>query len=235
MTGIALAGLGRMANERALPCAIPLPHLLGAMLCFVLFGWALQEPLPWPMRMVAQALAAVAYLRLVGGPGGWFPQGVFARRWRWALQVWLAAMPGLYGILRLNDFLLEQVFAASSGNLVRSQLLEMSAFDFVWALPAILLLMPALEEVLFRGYLFRMLVAAPAAALTKRRFSLLGALFSSSMVFALAHPRGMWLPALYLGCLFAWVDWRGGDLRLNILVHCWHNAVFLVFAMCVSS
>jgi len=235
VTGVALAELGRRGNECALPCTIPVQHLLGATLCFVLLGWALREPFFWQIQIVAQALAAVAYLRLVGGPVGWFPQGVFARRWRWALKVWLAALPGLFGILRINDFLFVQVFEATPGNPVTAQLREMSQTEFLWTLPLILLWMPALEEALFRGYLFRMLVAAPSASPRKRRFSLFAALFASSVVFALAHSSGMWLPAIYLGLLLAWMDWRGGDLRLNILVHSCHNAVFLALAMCASA
>lgn len=234
MTAIALSSLGQLGRERPLHCSIPVAHLLGAVLCFVLLGFAVQEHIVWQIRIVLQALAAVGYLRVVGGRVGWFGKGVFAKRWRWALQVWFAALPGLYGVMRINDFLFEHVFEGAPGNQVAAQLMDMSQQELLWTLPVIVLLMPALEEALFRGYLFRMLIANPTGgrehSARKRRFSTLGALVTSASVFALAHGSGMWLPALYLGSMLAWIDWRGGDLRLCVLVHCFHNAVFLVVA-----
>ena len=234
VTGIALSSLGQFGCERARDCSIAWVHLLGAVTCFVLLGLAVQEHFVWQIRIVLQAFAAVAYLRMIGGRVGWFQEGVFAKRWRWSLQVWFAALPGLYGVTRINDFLFEHVFDGLPGNEVAVYLAEMSQQEFLWTLPIIVLLMPTLEEALFRGYLFRMLVAAPAVgrqhSLRKRGLSTLGALFTSSFIFASAHGSGMWLPALYLGALLAWIDWRGGDLRLCILVHCVHNAAFLVVA-----
>jgi membrane protease YdiL (CAAX protease family) len=239
VTGIALSSLGQSGRERAPACFIPVGHLLGAVSCFMLLGVAIHERFAWQIQIVLQALAAVAYLRAVGGRVGWFPKGVFAQRWRWALQVWFAALPGLYGVTRINNFLFEHVFAGQPGNQVVTRLAAMTPQELLLTLPVIVLLMPALEEALFRGYLFRMLVATSttntqlsgrAYSTGKRHFSTLGALLTSASVFALAHGSGMWLPALYLGSLLAWIDWRGGDLRLNILVHCFHNAVFLAVA-----
>ena len=234
VTGIALSSLGQLGREHARACSIPAVHLLGAALCFLLLGMVVQERFVWQICIVLQALAAVAYLRVVGGRVGWFEKGAFTKRWRWALQVWFAALPGLYGVTRINSFLFEHVVDGTPGNQVAAQLMEMPHQELLLTLPVIILLMPALEEALFRGYLFRMLIAKPAVggqhSAHKRNFSTLGALLTSAFVFAFAHGSGMWLPALYLGALLAWIDWRGGDLRLNILVHCFHNAVFLAVA-----
>ncbi len=230
MTGVAFSSLGQLGRERALDCNIGVVHFLGAALSYGVVGLAVDGRFGWQMQMVLQALAAVGYLRLVGGRIGWFEPGVFKQRWQWALKVWFAAIPGLFGVLRINDFLFDHVFEGEPGNSLVGDLWDMPIQELLWSLPIVLLLMPALEEMLFRGYLFRMLVAAPSSSATRRRFSLLGALFGSSLVFALAHGPGMWLPAFYLGLVLAWIDWRGGDLRLCFLVHSFHNTVFLAVA-----
>ncbi|MHC4381143.1 MAG: CPBP family glutamic-type intramembrane protease, partial [Planctomycetota bacterium] len=63
------------------------------------------------------------------------------------------------------------------------------------------------------------------------RLSPMRALAISSILFALSHHPDMWLPALYLGCLLAWLDWRGADLRLCMMAHMAHNSFFFALAL----
>ena len=81
-----------------------------------------------------------------------------------------------------------------------------------------------LEEAFFRGFLFASLAADP-------RFGPFRALLLSSLIFGLAHPPLMWLPAMGLGCLFAWVHWRVGDLRAPILLHILHNGLVCLWML----
>ncbi|MCP4094580.1 MAG: CPBP family intramembrane metalloprotease [Planctomycetes bacterium] len=230
VTGIALSSLGQQGREVAAGCDLPIRHLLGALIAALLVSWAVNNRLPMALHLIAQALAAIGYLRVVGGRVGWFLPGVFLRRWSWAVKIWIASLPGLVGLIRINDFLFQHVFEGVSGNPVAIDFWQLPHAQMVWIAPVIVLIMPVLEEVLFRGYLFRMLIASKPQTDAKRRFSTLGALLASSLMFALAHNPGMWIIAFYLGVMLAWLDWRGGDLRLCMLVHGIHNAVFLAMA-----
>ncbi|MDP7063041.1 MAG: CPBP family intramembrane metalloprotease [Planctomycetota bacterium] len=230
VTSIGLSSLGQQGRDVAAGCDIPMRHLLGALASALLVSWAVEGRLPLALHLVAQALAAIAYLRAVGGRVGWFLPGVFRKRWSWAIKVWIASLPGLFGLIRINGFLFKHVFEGKAGNPLAEQFSQLPAFEMLWLVPMIVLVMPVLEEAIFRGYLFRMMIASKPQTETKRRFSTLGALLGSSVVFALAHDPGMWIVAFYLGVMLAWLDWRGGDLRLCMLVHGIHNAAFLAMA-----
>ena len=82
---------------------------------------------------------------------------------------------------------------------------------------------PVLEELLFRGVVFRGLAKAmPAWA----------AMAASGFVFALIHVNAATLlPLWFLGAAFAWLYWRTGSILAPITVHCLFNAanVGLVF------
>lgn len=230
VTGIALSSLGQLGREVAADCNLPIVHLLGAAAAFLLVGWAVEEHLAWQLALISQTIGAIGYLRLVGGRVGWFVPGVFMQRWSWAIKIWIASLPGLFGIIRVNGFLFEHVFEGTAGNSVATEFWQLPTVELLWTIPVIVLIMPVLEEALFRGYIFRMMIASKPQSDAKRRFTTLGALLASSAVFALAHGSGMWLPAFYLGVMLAWLDWRGGDLRLCMLVHGIHNAAFLAMA-----
>ena len=82
---------------------------------------------------------------------------------------------------------------------------------------------PLLEEILFRGVVFRGLAKAmPAWA----------AMAASGFVFALIHVNAVTLlPLWFLGAAFAWLYWRTGSILAPITTHCLFNManVVLVF------
>jgi len=74
---------------------------------------------------------------------------------------------------------------------------------------------PVVEELIFRGLLFRYL---------GEKLSLPLALWTSGILFALLHASlQSFLPLVVLGVLLAWVYRKSGDLRVPILFHLFFN------------
>lgn len=234
VTGISLARLGRRGEALPQPLALPAPWLVLALVPLLLvnggLGWlfpSTEETSDLQLLAITAVLLAapIVFLRLVLGRPGWFLSGQIRKRLGWGVRVWLLGMPGFLAVVLVNDFLFRHwlPWAPSSDSLLEfrglpaSEILGLGFF--------ICLLMPILEEMLFRGYLFRGLAGS--------RFGLspVRAMAISSLLFALSHHVDMWLPALYLGCLLAWLDWRGADLRLCMMAHMAHNTFFFGLAL----
>ena len=78
------------------------------------------------------------------------------------------------------------------------------------------LIIPVLEEVLFRGAMQPCLV---------RLFGPVGGIGTTAAVFAALHDVGAYLPVLSLAVLLGWLAWRTGRLAAPIAVHVIHNGV----------
>lgn len=75
---------------------------------------------------------------------------------------------------------------------------------------------PLAEEVLFRGFLFRLVssLASPAAALVL-----------TSVLFGLVHEPSVRIPVTFLGLLFGYLRLRSGGVGASILAHMVHNSL----------
>lgn len=234
VTGVSLARLGRRGE--AMPQTLDLSPLwlLVALLPIFLIngGWELLFPSEGESSFLEELLLTAfllgipcLILRFGTGPTGWFRSGQFHKRLGWGVRVWLLGLPGFLAVVWLNGFLFEnwipyEVAANPLSTMQTMTVLEKLSFAaFACAI------LPILEELLFRGFLFRGL-SGP-----RFRFSPMRALALSSLLFALSHHPDMWLPALYLGCLLAWLDWRGADLRLCMMAHMAHNSFFFALAL----
>ena len=221
LTGVALARLGRRgpAQPQALalsPWALWLP-----------VAAALGLPLVWDGGWWQTAIVLTVIclgLRLLTGPVHWFAGESWGKRWRWALRVWCFGMIGYAAVWLWNDFVFRHwIFISPPAWDLWLPSLEHTAF---WQAALLLcLVQPVLEEMFFRGFLFRGFVGK------KIGFSATRALALSSLLFALAHPPALWLPAFYLGALLAWLDWRSGDLRWCMLAHVIHNSLYFVWLL----
>lgn len=81
----------------------------------------------------------------------------------------------------------------------------------------VVLVGPFAEEIFFRGFLFRGLIA---------RFGLWMACIMSAALFSLAHADiALLVPAFVSGLILAFVFWRSGSLWPPILAHTTQNAV----------
>lgn len=78
-----------------------------------------------------------------------------------------------------------------------------------------------IEEMLFRGMLQKAF---------EQRFDLPHAIFSAALIFALIHLPFWLIQVLILGIIFGLVAWRCNSTIPTMILHCFNNALALVFA-----
>jgi ABC-2 type transport system permease protein/sodium transport system permease protein len=84
------------------------------------------------------------------------------------------------------------------------------------------------EELLFRGYLLRALLAAAEPRKSIVISALLFGVFHVLTSNILATER--FLPSTYLGLILGWVCWRSGSVIPGMLLHACHNGLLLMVA-----
>jgi exosortase E/protease (VPEID-CTERM system) len=84
-------------------------------------------------------------------------------------------------------------------------------------------IVPLAEELAFRGFLMRRLVAADFQAVPYRSVGL-GALLMSALAFGLSHGA-MWFPGSVAGLLYGWVTLRSGSLGEAVAAHATTNGL----------
>ena len=94
---------------------------------------------------------------------------------------------------------------------------------------AYVLLVPLVEELAFRGFLTRRLIAADVDQVAVGRFSWVS-LLGSSVAFGLLHGVN-WLPGILAGILFAVALYRRGRLCDAVLAHGTTNGLLAVYAI----
>ncbi len=173
--------------------------------------------------LVALAAGVLAWLYLGVREGSLAPRrrpvkGRKVRVFRNVVSCYIVALPGFLAVTWFNN----ELFLAISGERpvqgVAAGWTDLEPLGLAMVLALAVLVLPLLEEALFRGYLWRFLAG-------RREFGPRRALAFTALVFALAHEVEAWLPVLYLGGLFGWVYWRSGKLRYAVLVHAMHNAL----------
>ena len=94
---------------------------------------------------------------------------------------------------------------------------QVSSFGFSRIVYLILMVFafPVLEEIIFRGFVFRLLL---------KRYSLIASMLLSSFLFAFMHLRFMGFAYLFVyGLLFAYAYYRSGSLLTPVLLHAFIN------------
>lgn len=97
-------------------------------------------------------------------------------------------------------------------------------------------LVPFMEEIFFRGLLFKSLVRlfAPtaSAATTSRRVGVVLAVIADGLLFGLAHGEWVQLAGLALfGIVLASMSYRTGRLGMNVLAHASFNFVAIIYVL----
>jgi hypothetical protein len=77
---------------------------------------------------------------------------------------------------------------------------------------------PIIEELLFRGYVFRVM---------QRAWSPHNAIAASALLFAIVHPGLSFPPVFVLGLATAWLYFRWQKLWPGMLLHAGYNAAIL--------
>lgn len=233
ISALACSRLARRGRELPTPAHVPGAAIAAAAAVFLLtqflfqaYGPALPNPAhPAQLaRVLLGLLAALLTLYAAGARARWILPRSERRPLRFALKAYVAAVPAMVGVYLLY---LEaaDLFGFSAQHEILAGFRDLDPGARLLTLGLAIVVMPVLEEALFRGFLFAGLAADP-------RFGPLRALAFSSLAFGLAHPPAMWLPAAGLGLLFGWVHWRVGDLRAPILLHVLHNGlVFLLTSL----
>ena len=90
-------------------------------------------------------------------------------------------------------------------------------------------IVPLAEELAFRGFLMRRLVAADFQAVPYRSVGL-GALLTSALAFGLSHGA-MWFPGIVAGLLYGWVTVRSGSLGEAVVAHATTNALLAALVL----
>jgi CAAX prenyl protease-like protein len=88
---------------------------------------------------------------------------------------------------------------------------------------------PLAEELAFRGFLMRRLVAADFQAVAYQSVGF-GALLLSAIVFGLGHGT-MWLPGIVAGLLYGAVTRRSGNLGEAVAAHATTNALIAALVL----
>lgn len=135
-------------------------------------------------------------------------------------------------LLFMADAILANLIALVSGSYQNPQVNDIapngriSFNSFVWLLLIVAVVAPPVEEMVFRGLLYRYLRA---------RMGVWIAVFASAAIFALAHAIPILLPVLFVtGIALAIMAERFKSIYASMLLHALNNAAF-VYALYAAS
>ncbi|MFZ0229710.1 MAG: CAAX prenyl protease-related protein, partial [Mycobacterium sp.] len=94
---------------------------------------------------------------------------------------------------------------------------------------AAIVTVPLAEELAFRGFLLRRLVAIDFESVSFRSYRWF-ALLASSLVFGLLHG-GYWIPGTLAGILLAYAAIRRGRIGDAVVAHATANALLAVYVL----
>lgn len=211
-------------RKQAVPLATP---VLFVLLMFLLLApmastWLGQEY--WPelqqsaLPLWSTAILLVVAALVLGAISKSWPQALPFHWRRQPAMAYCLFAPLLALVAVCNRILVEDVFGGDMPFQVISGFSELSGWPLAGALLLIVLLVPWLEEILFRHYLWGALMKHPG-------FGPARALVFSSLAFTVLHPPVVWLPVFVLGVFLAWVRWRSTRLADAVVIHQIHNLV----------
>ena len=226
------------------PRAQPVPSVSGAMFClallfpgcFLLRGLLAQLPYEsLASRLVfngASTVVLFAGFPLVAAIAQRLPlrdtfrlRGARPLAWGGAFLLGLSLWPLAHEIYLLNEVIGLQALSPEQVSYARKLLAALPDTP-LWLVLAALAVIPAVcEELLFRGYVLRALLAA-----TSERNSIV----ISAVLFGVFHvlttdalAAGRMLPSTFLGLILGWVAWRTASAVPGMLLHACHNGLLL--------
>jgi exosortase E/protease (VPEID-CTERM system) len=205
------------------PTAAYLGPLL-ALVASVMVTGALSAGLGFDALYPARVVAVAAALWV-------FRRGYAGLRWAWS---WPAVAVG--AVVFAVWMALEPAQAADSGGSAASGVAEglarlPRALAGLWLLARVVgsvVTVPIAEELAFRGYLIRRLIAADFTAVAPGRFTWLSFVVSSCLFGGL---HGRWLAGAIAGALYALALYRKGELSEAVLAHATTNALIAIYVL----
>ncbi len=173
----------------------------------------------YPLRVVVAAALLFAYRRS-------YPRLDLSRPWLGVAAGLAVALLWIVGFQRADP---------DSGAALRTGLAALPApLAAAWVAARLLgavVTVPLAEELAFRGYLMRRLVARDFTALPFRAATFL-ALVGSSVAFGLLHSQ--WLLAAVAGLAYGWLAIHRGRLSDAVIAHATTNAVVAGYALAMA-
>ncbi len=136
----------------------------------------------------------------------------------WAARSYLAVVPLLLALTYLLGLVYPWVGLGEAPDRLVRGLSTLDRQDQWLALTFAVLLLPLLEEVVFRGYLWHAMAG-------RKDFGPRRALLYTTLLFTVMHAPSAWPVLFVLGAILGWIRWRGGRLRLAVGVHVAHNGL----------
>jgi CAAX prenyl protease-like protein len=174
----------------------------------------------YPARVVTVAAALVAWRK-----------GYAGLKWSWS---WLAVALGV--AVFAVWMLLEPTHAAPASTEMRDGLSKLPrALAALWLILRVIgsvVTVPIAEELAFRGYLSRRLIAPDFTTVAPGKFTWVSLLVSSA-VFGALHGR--WLAGTLAGMLYAASYSRKGDLAEPVLAHATTNALIAAYVLATGA
>ena len=182
---------------------------------------------------VALALAALATrrsqpelsraqsLEFAGEAMGFSHQGRGLRLFGFGALSLGVAVPAIMGVMSITPFLLQQIGTEPELQAVLQELLALDGLGLAAGLLLATLVGPALEEVLFRGFVQPLAVQSHGA---------LAGIVITSVFFAAIHGQIAFLPVFALSLVLGYLRHRSGSLLPAIVGHClWNGGTMVLF------
>jgi membrane protease YdiL (CAAX protease family) len=141
------------------------------------------------------------------------------------LACYLMLHPGLLALDRTWPWLLSQLGGELSPPSLPTAVQGLAGGKLALAALLAVVVVPLLEELLFRGFLQAALV---------RRLGIFGGMFSTAVVFTLLHDLEGFGVLLALSLLLGVLRWRSGRIWAGWAVHAMHNGVTLLYCLQAS-
>lgn len=201
--------IGMLASILAGPLCgwIETPLVRGLAAMLVIFGLMSA----WCVRIAIRSEPSGA--RALG-----FEPGKFARACAAGIFLYIATLPGVFGLSLMAPWLVEIGGGVWEIQAMLPDFLELEGGAKVFAILSMVLLVPFFEELLFRGFLQPLLV---------QNLREPGGIVLTSLIFAVLHEGSMFLPIFGLSLVLGVIKLRTQRVLASWCVHATHNAIVL--------